>query len=66
MPIEEIQESIRHGARKVGIDTDIRLAMAGAMRRIMANRRSEFDPHKFFKDMRVAARDYCSYCCDAT
>ncbi len=59
VPVEEIQEGIRHGVRKINIDTDIRLAMTGAMRRSMANNRSEFDPRKFLKDATAAARDVC-------
>ena len=59
VPVEEIREGIRHGVRKINIDTDIRLAMTGAMRRAMANDRSEFDPRKFFKDATAAARDVC-------
>ena len=59
VPVEEIQEGIRHGVRKVNIDTDIRLAMTGAMRRAMAKDRSEFDPRKFLKDATAAARDVC-------
>ncbi|MGY4831038.1 class II fructose-bisphosphate aldolase [Sphaerotilaceae bacterium SBD11-9] len=59
VPVEEIQEGIRHGVRKVNIDTDIRLAMTGAMRRAMAHDRSEFDPRRFFKDATAAARDLC-------
>jgi fructose-bisphosphate aldolase class II len=59
VPVEEIQEGIRHGVRKVNIDTDIRLAMTGAMRRAMARDRGEFDPRKFFKDATAAARDVC-------
>jgi fructose-bisphosphate aldolase class II len=59
VPIEEIQEGIRHGVRKINIDTDIRLAMTGAMRRAMAKDRSEFDPRKFLKDATAAARDVC-------
>ena len=59
VPVEEICEGIRHGVRKINIDTDIRLAMTGAMRRAMANDRSEFDPRKFFKDATAAARDVC-------
>jgi fructose-bisphosphate aldolase class II len=41
VPVEEIQEGIRHGVRKVNIDTDIRLVMTGAMRREMARRPEE-------------------------
>jgi len=59
VPVEEIREGIRHGVRKINIDTDIRLAMTGAMRRAMAKDRSEFDPRKFFKDATAAARDVC-------
>lgn len=59
VPVEEIQEGIRHGVRKVNIDTDIRLAMTGAMRRAMAKDPSEFDPRKFMKDAMTAARDLC-------
>jgi fructose-bisphosphate aldolase, class II len=59
VPVEEIQEGIRHGVRKINIDTDIRLAMTGAMRRSMSLHKSEFDPRKFFKDATAAARDVC-------
>ena len=59
VPVEEIQEGIRHGVRKVNIDTDIRLAMTGALRRAMVRDRGEFDPRKFLKDATVAARDVC-------
>jgi len=59
VPVEEIQEGIRHGVRKINIDTDIRLAMTGAMRRAMNKDRSEFDPRKFLKDATAAARDVC-------
>ena len=60
VPVSEIREGIRHGVRKVNIDTDIRLAMTGAMRRAMARSPSEFDPRKFLKDALVAARDLCA------
>ena len=59
VPVEEIQEGIRHGVRKINIDTDIRLAMTGAMRRAMVRDRGEFDPRKFLKDATAAARDVC-------
>jgi fructose-bisphosphate aldolase class II len=45
--------------RKINIDTDIRLAMTGALRRRMMTDRSEFDPRKFLKDAVQAARDIC-------
>jgi fructose-bisphosphate aldolase class II len=60
VPVEEIQEGIKHGVRKINIDTDIRLAMTGAMRRTMAKSPSEFDPRKFFKDATLAAKDICT------
>jgi len=59
VPVGEIQEGIRNGVRKINIDTDIRLAMTGAMRRAMARDPGEFDPRKFFKDAMGAARDLC-------
>ena len=59
VPVEEIREGIRHGVRKVNIDTDIRLAMTGAMRRAMGRDRAEFDPRKFLKEATAAARDLC-------
>ena len=59
VPVQEIREGIRHGVRKVNIDTDIRLAMTGAMRRAMSRDRAEFDPRKFLKDATAAARDVC-------
>jgi fructose-bisphosphate aldolase class II len=59
VPVEEIQEGIRNGVRKVNIDTDIRLAMTGAMRRYMARNPDDFDPRKSLKEAMVAARDVC-------
>ena len=59
VPVEEIVEGIRHGVRKVNIDTDIRLAMTGAMRQSMAQKPDEFDPRHFLKAAVSAARDIC-------
>jgi len=59
VPVEQIQEGIRNGVRKVNIDTDIRLAMTGAMRELMAKKPAEFDPRAFFKAATAAARDIC-------
>jgi len=59
VPVEAIVQGIRHGVRKVNIDTDIRLAMTGAMRRAMARDPAEFDPRKFFKAATTAARALC-------
>lgn len=59
VPLEEIQEGIRHGVRKINIDTDLRLAMTGAMRRLMAQKPEEFDPRKFFAAATDAVRALC-------
>ncbi len=59
VPVEEIVRGIRSGVRKVNIDTDIRLAMTGAMRRSMAQNTGEFDPRAFLKQATAAARDLC-------
>ena len=48
VPLEEIQEGIKNGVRKVNIDTDLRLASTGSIRRFLANNPSEFDPRKYF------------------
>ena len=47
VPLQEIQEGIKHGVRKVNIDTDLRLASTGAARKFLAENPSEFDPRKF-------------------
>jgi fructose-bisphosphate aldolase class II len=59
VPVEEIVRGIANGVRKVNIDTDIRLAMTGAMRRAMSERPDEFDPRVFMKAATAAARDIC-------
>lgn len=47
VPVEEIVEGIKHGVRKINIDTDLRLASTGAIRRYLAQNPSEFDPRKY-------------------
>jgi fructose-bisphosphate aldolase class II len=59
VPVEEIQRGIASGVRKVNIDTDIRLAMTGAMRQAFATDRTEFDPRKALIAARQAARGIC-------
>ncbi len=59
VPVEEIQEAIKYGVRKINIDTDIRLAMTGAIRRYMAEHPSMFDPRDYLKPAREAARKIC-------
>ncbi len=59
VPVEEICEGIRHGVRKVNIDTDLRLASTGAIRRFMAKNRSEFDPRKYLGETIAAMKAIC-------
>ncbi|HWJ05298.1 MAG TPA: class II fructose-bisphosphate aldolase [Steroidobacteraceae bacterium] len=59
VPVEEIVEGIKHGVRKVNIDTDIRLAMTGAIRKHMAEKSAEFDPRKYLADAQAAAKSIC-------
>jgi fructose-bisphosphate aldolase class II len=59
VPLEQIQEGIRHGVRKVNIDTDLRLASTGAIRRFLAQKPAEFDPRKYLAETIVAMRDIC-------
>ena len=59
VPVEEIQRGIAHGVRKINIDTDIRLAMTGAMRRLFAEQPAEFDPRKAMAEARRAAKGIC-------
>src|SRR5499427_5172311 len=59
VPVEEIQEGIKHGVRKVNIDTDIRLAMTAAIRKFLATNRSAFDPRDYLKPAREAAKQIC-------
>lgn len=59
VPVSEIQEGIRHGVRKVNVDTDLRLASTGAIRRFLAQNKSEFDPRKYLKAATDAMYDIC-------
>ena len=59
VPVEEIARGIKHGVRKVNIDTDCRLAMTAAFRKVAAQCKSEFDPRKFLKPAMDALRDLC-------
>jgi fructose-bisphosphate aldolase, class II len=59
VPVEEIQEGIKHGVRKVNIDTDLRMASTGAIRRYLAKNPKEFDPRKYLKETVTAMRDIC-------
>ena len=59
VPVEQLVEAIKHGVRKINIDTDLRLASTGAMRRMMAEQPSEFDPRKFFAKTIDAMKQIC-------
>ncbi|HHJ39594.1 MAG: fructose-1,6-bisphosphate aldolase [Methylothermaceae bacteria B42] len=59
VPVEEIVEGIKHGVRKVNIDTDLRMASTGAMRKFLAENPKEFDPRKIFKVATAAMKDIC-------
>jgi fructose-bisphosphate aldolase, class II len=59
VPVEEIQEAIKHGVRKINIDTDIRLAMTGAVRKFMAENPDKFDAREWLKPAREAAKAMC-------
>ncbi|WP_326542897.1 class II fructose-bisphosphate aldolase [Pseudorhodoferax sp.] len=59
VPVEEIRRGIASGVRKVNIDTDIRLAMTGAMRKLFAEQPAEFDPRRALAAAKKAARGIC-------
>lgn len=59
VPVEQIQEGIKHGVRKINIDTDLRLASTGAIRRFMAQHPAEFDPRKYLQESVKAMADIC-------
>jgi len=59
VPVEEIQRGIKHGVRKINIDTDNRMAMTGAIRKVFAESPGEFDPRKYLKPAMDAMRAVC-------
>jgi fructose-bisphosphate aldolase, class II len=59
VPVEEIQEAIKHGVRKINIDTDIRLAMTAAIRKFFVEHPEKFDPREYLKPAREAAKKIC-------
>jgi fructose-bisphosphate aldolase, class II len=59
VPVEEIVEGIKHGVRKVNIDTDLRIACTGALRRFFDENKKEFDPRKFLQVSTSAMRELC-------
>lgn len=59
VPVEQLVEAIKHGVRKINIDTDLRLASTGAIRREMAVNPAEFDPRKYFAKTITAMQEIC-------
>jgi fructose-bisphosphate aldolase class II len=59
VPVEEIVEGIKHGVRKVNIDTDLRMAATGATRRYLAQNPKDFDPRKFLAATTKAMKEIC-------
>jgi len=59
VPVEEIQKAIKFGVRKINIDTDIRLAMTGAVRKFLAENPDKFDAREWLKPAREAAKQIC-------
>lgn len=59
VPVEEIQEGIKYGVRKINIDTDLRLAATGAIRRYLGKNKAEFDPRKYNHEAMKAMSEIC-------
>jgi fructose-bisphosphate aldolase, class II len=59
VPVEEIQQGIKHGVRKVNIDTDLRMASTGAIRKYLYENPAQFDPRKYLAEARKAMRQIC-------
>jgi fructose-bisphosphate aldolase, class II len=59
VPVEEIQRGIKHGVRKINIDTDNRMAMTGQIRKILSENPGEFDPRKYLKPAMEAMTKLC-------
>lgn len=59
VPVEQIVEGIKHGVRKVNIDTDLRLSSTGAIRRFLAQNKAEFDPRKYLAQTIVEMKAIC-------
>jgi fructose-bisphosphate aldolase class II len=59
VPVSEIQEAIKHGVRKINLDTDVRLAMTAAVRQFLAENPEKFDAREWLKPAREAAKAIC-------
>jgi fructose-bisphosphate aldolase class II len=59
VPVEEIQRGIQHGVRKINVDTDNRMAMTGAIRKVLSENPEAFDPRAYLKPARAAMEEVC-------
>jgi fructose-bisphosphate aldolase, class II len=59
VPVEEIVEGIKHGVRKVNIDTDLRMVTTGALRKYLVENPKEFDPRKYLRASTLAMSELC-------
>jgi len=59
VPVEEIQRGIKHGVRKINVDTDNRLAITGAIRKVFVETPDKFDPRDYLKPARAAMKEVC-------
>ena len=60
VPVEEIQRGIQHGVRKINVDTDNRMAITGAIRKVLAQHPEKFDPRDYLKPAREAMQKVCA------
>ncbi|MCD4824759.1 MAG: class II fructose-bisphosphate aldolase, partial [Phycisphaerae bacterium] len=59
VPVEEIQRGIKNGVRKINVDTDNRMAITGAIRKVLAETPEKFDPRDYLKPAREAMKEVC-------
>ena len=59
VPVEEIQRGIKHGVRKINVDTDNRMAMTAAIRKVFMTAPDKFDPRDYMKPAREAMKKVC-------
>ena len=59
VPVEEIQRGIKHGVRKINVDTDCRIAITAAIRKVLATAPEKFDPRDYLKPAREAMKKVC-------
>lgn len=59
VPVEEIQRGIKSGVRKINVDTDCRMAITGAIRKVLFENPEKFDPRDYLKPARTAMKDVC-------